>query len=68
MAAAELVVGVQSPTLAAGGLLVGAFPLLIIAIYHARLYAEMTLMCLPVRLHEVAPLMPGSTETTAVSS
>ena len=63
MAVVELVMGVQSPALAAGGLLVGASPLLIIAIYHARLYAEVASMRLPVRLHEVAPLIPGSTES-----
>ncbi|KAN0092642.1 hypothetical protein V8E55_003426 [Tylopilus felleus] len=63
MAAVELVMGAHSPALAVGGLLVGTLPLLVIAVYHARLHGEMHL---PVRLHKFAPLVPEPTEMTAV--
>lgn len=65
MAAVELVMGAHSPALAVGGLLVGTLPLLVIAVYHARLHGEMHL---PVRLHKFAPLVPEPTEMTAVWS
>ncbi|KAF8553887.1 hypothetical protein OG21DRAFT_1485068 [Imleria badia] len=68
MAVVELVMGVQSPALAVGGLLVGALPLLIIAIYHARSSIKRASMRLPVRVHEVARHVSGSTETIALSS
>ena len=56
MAVVELVINTKSPALAVGGLLFGALPSLIIAVYHVRWHAEMASMHLVV----VTRPMPAS--------
>ena len=69
MAGVELVSNVQSTTLAIVAILLGALPLVTIAVHYGRHYAEVSAAVLPVRMqHLPAPAVPSSADTTLASS
>ena len=64
MAGVELVLGVQSPTIAVVVLLLGVLPLITTIIHHGRWCVELTMVVLPIRVRDSLATVLSSADMT----